>query len=410
VFIPAPDGQPRWKDDAFFVLNEHFQVVALGSDQLLASWTAWGPNLGFLRVALARSEDGGQTWSEPVILDGPGSGDNRSAFWAVPLVTASGRLYIIYGKSTGVVDRSQSDTAIMVCRYSDDAGQTWSQPVRLPFRRSPIDHPDTAIPSNWIAWRQPEFDSAGRALVTFTRWASPRADVPLAKSYSQCELMRFENLSERPEPEDIQITWLPEGDPITVPSDADPAASFAQEASVVPLPDERLFMVMRTDRGQIWYTMSDDAGKTWRATEPLRYQDDGRFVLQPVSPAPLFRLRDGRFLLLFNNNDGLALGATQRWDPKVRNRRPAYLSVGAFRPGAHQPVWFSPPRMFIDNDAVPIDIIGNVPRYDAAAYPSFTEGSGERVLWYPDRKHFLLGKRIPDVFLNGMQVPRQGSD
>ena len=73
VFIPAPDGKPCWADDTFFVLNEHFQVVPLGRKQLLASWTAWGPDLKFLRTVIARSDDAGQTWSAPFILDGPGS-------------------------------------------------------------------------------------------------------------------------------------------------------------------------------------------------------------------------------------------------------------------------------------------------------------------------------------------------
>ena len=41
-----------------------------------------------------------------------------------------------------------------------------------------------------------------------------------------------------------------------------------------------------------------------------------------------------------------------------------------------------------------------------AMYPSLTEWRGERVLWYPDRKHFLLGKRLPDSLLDDMDVPR----
>jgi len=401
VYHPAPDGNPRWHDDDFFVLNEHFIVVSTSGTNLLATWTAWGPGLKFLRVVSACSSNGGETWTEPHILDGRGPDDELSAKWAVPIVTTSGRLYCIYNKNTGVIDRNLAETGVMRCCYSDDRGKAWSEPATLSFRRSKIDHPDANIPPNWIAWRQPEFDKQGRAMVTFTRWASPKASVPYVNQYSQCELMRFENLNDNPEPKEIEITWFPESDAVTVPSEHNSEASFAQEASIIPLPDERLFMAMRTDRGVIWYTVSEDDGKSWRETEPMRYSDDDELVLQPVSPASIYRMKDRRFLLLYNNNDGYVYGAEKRWD--VKNRRPAFLALGEFRPNAHQPIWFSEPKMFIDNDAVPIDIIGNVPRYDAAAYTSFTEVN-QRILWYPDRKHFLLGKRIPDDFFADMRV------
>ncbi len=34
-----------------------------------------------------------------------------------------------------------------------------------------------------------------------------------------------------------------------------------------------------------------------------------------------------------------------------------------------------------------------------------TEHPGKRVFWYPDRKHFLLGKVISDELLADMRVP-----
>ena len=38
-------------------------------------------------------------------------------------------------------------------------------------------------------------------------------------------------------------------------------------------------------------------------------------------------------------------------------------------------------------------------------YSSFTTRNGQNVLWYPDRKFFLLGKRITTEFLEGLQAP-----
>jgi hypothetical protein len=38
-------------------------------------------------------------------------------------------------------------------------------------------------------------------------------------------------------------------------------------------------------------------------------------------------------------------------------------------------------------------------------YISLTE-KGKRTLWYPDRKHFLLGKYITNKMLKKMTVPK----
>ena len=93
VFNPAPDGKPRWQDDDFFVLNEHFIVVPTGDDKLLATWTAHGPNLAFSRVVVSRSEDGGKSWTTPDIIDGD---RETSARWSVPVVAPNGRIYLLY--------------------------------------------------------------------------------------------------------------------------------------------------------------------------------------------------------------------------------------------------------------------------------------------------------------------------
>jgi hypothetical protein len=37
--------------------------------------------------------------------------------------------------------------------------------------------------------------------------------------------------------------------------------------------------------------------------------------------------------------------------------------------------------------------------------PSLAEWRGQRVLWYPDRKYYLLGKHLPDTLLADMKAP-----
>jgi hypothetical protein len=80
-------------------------------------------------------------------------------------------------------------------------------------------------------------------------------------------------------------------------------------------------------------------------------------------------------------------------------RRPAYLALGEFRKDGYQPIWFSRPKLFADNDGV---ITGPKKTAEIATYTSYTEYGGKRTLWYPDRKYYLLGKHITDEFLEGM--------
>ena len=78
-----------------------------------------------------------------------------------------------------------------------------------------------------------------------------------------------------------------------------------------------------------------------------------------------------------------------------------WMTVGEFCPGAHQPLWFSKPKLLMDTQRVR----SGVTRLTwLAMYASLTERDGERVLWYADRKQFVLGRRIGDDLLADMKA------
>ena len=56
----------------------------------------------------------------------------------------------------------------------------------------------------------------------------------------------------------------------------------------------------------------------------------------------------------------------------------------------------------MDTDGVPI---GPRNRTECGVYTSFTSRRGNDVLWHPDRKFFLLGKRITRDFLADLKAP-----
>ena len=113
-------------------------------------------------------------------------------------------------------------------------------------------------------------------------------------------------------------------------------------------------------------------------------------------PAPLYKLSDNKFILIFHNNHGKRLGydqANKEWDINVGNivRNPAYYAVGEFKHDAEQPIWFSDPVELLNTEdiAVPPKMSAEI-----GTYPSITKFQNKTILWYPDRKRFLLGRYL----------------
>lgn len=389
--------------------NEHFLVFEGPDRSLMAVWTqSTAEGAGDHRIMFSKSVDDGVTWASPKMLAGsPRKGEGRQASWGFPLLSRSGRIYVIYNQYQGIHDYHHQVTGTMDCVYSDDAGKTWSKPGTIPMARSIYDHPDPKYPSNWIVWQRPIRDPKGKWYTGFTRWVSPAVrNKPVQKARwtdeSVTEFMRFLNIDDNPPPEKIRIQWIASGErALRVGHYLNPLLSICQEPSIVVLPDKRLFCTMRTMTGYIWYSLSSDGGETWCAPRPLLRKDYGLPILQPIFCCPIYKMADGRFLLIhhpeFNGVDPGNSGG-----PKS-NRRPAYLAVGEFRPRAEQPVWFSESRLLMDNGG---HGIGPLKRVDIGGYTSFTTRGGKNVLWHPERKFFLLGKIITAEMLKGLSPPR----
>jgi hypothetical protein len=392
--------------------NEHFLVTETPGGELLAVWTQSGcEGSGTNHLVFAHSRDH-LRWTPPQYLGGywPGRSE-KQASWGFPLVSAQGRIYVFYTKEIEVWDNARHCSGPIGTFYSDDNGHTWTAGADIPFPKNRFDHPDPAVPPNWIVWQKPIRDSKGRWLAPYTQSTSGAVFTERIQGWcnwdSRAAYMRFENIDEGPDPQDIRITWLPLNSlGIEVPHRDYPHFSVCQEPSVVLLPDGRLFCVTRTMTGYIWYSVSEDDGETWRPPEVLRYRDGGEPVPHPMSPGPVYRLADGRYLLVYHNNPGVKGQFSQfkkKWSCNEANflRDPTFIAVGEFRPNAHQPIWFSPPKQLLATDGIPV---GPKATAEIGTYTSLTEWQGRRVLWYPDRKFFLLGKDIPDELLADMRV------
>lgn len=384
--------------------NEHFLVFNGPRGGLMAVWTQ-GTHEGQpdQHMVFARSDDDGRTWSRPAVIVGPDAG-HHMARWGFPLVSRSGRIYVLYSRYTGRTDFFASITGVMGAVCSDDEGRTWTEEQVVPMPRTRWDSPDATIPANWIVWQKPLRYFDGPYYAGFTRWLSPAAAGPRKldvwwSDASVVEFMRFDNLDDDPAPGDLRISYhATDGEALRYGHIGHPEVSVVQEPGIVPLPDGRLFCVMRTNAGHPVWSESRDRGETWTQPAALRQTDTSLPLPHPCSPCPIYEVAPGEYIFLFHNHDGHFGG----WSPMDGNlhRRPIWLCRGRFRPGAKQPVWFSEPQFFMDNDGVPMR------RVDLAMYASVTATSDGVVLWYPDRKFFLLGKRIPHAWLADIAVPQ----
>ena len=378
VFIPSVE--PEKLGDMY---NDHFQVFDKPDGKLFAVWCQASVE-GALdqHVAFTRSVDKGKKWEPPRVLAG-----NRTiaeglanggaiASWAFPLVSKSGRIYVLYNQFVpGKVSTHRQHTGIMLGIYSDDDGDTWSKPEEIPMPRSSNDSPDTSIPPEWVVWQKPlRLGKNGNYLVGVSRYAHPSQH---AKYRTLTEFILFDNVDANPPIKNLVVRWVQTND------QALHLGVHCEEPAIVKLPDGRLFCVMRTGIGSPAWTQSKDDGETWSEPKPLLMKDGGEAIPHPMSPCPIYDAKGNEaasglyFFLAHNKFD------KENKNP-WQNRGTLYLFAGRFQKDAEQPVWFDNPQQFIDRPS------------NNSFYCSVTVIDGKTVLWYPDQKFYLLGKIIDD--------------
>ena len=412
----SPDGVPQPSESDFQVYipktqdgpdgcNQHFLVIPLPNGDFLATWTMGAlEGSGDQHVVTAKSSDAGQTWTQPKYLMGPDE-DGCIASWSFPVV-AGDRVYIFYNKHRGFVDFHHQWTGQLWFQYSDDFGSTWSKPYKhLQISPNSYSHKVPGSDPNWIVYQAPIITPSGRVLVGFTHIATRALCEQEEIFSSEARFLCFDNLLTEGDPEKLTVTTWPENgqDGLRMTDPRYPWTRFLQEPTIQPLLDGRLFCVMRSATGYAAYSISNDDGRNWSKPEILRYYDGGPKVEQPIAPCPLYKLRDGRFILVFHNNTGDANQGRHVAD-WCRNRRPVYLLVGRERPDSNgqQPIVFSQPRVLADNDRIPIS---RKQLTEIGTYPSVFEYRDKVNFFFPDRKHFLLGKILSSELLSDSGLP-----
>ncbi|WP_447599688.1 sialidase family protein [Nitrospira sp. Nam80] len=135
-------------------------------------YVAWRKIFGDIReTVVARSEDGGQTFSAPVVV-----GHDQWVFPSCPHRPASlgvdqqGRLYVVW------YTEGTDETPAIYLAYSDDRGKTFSQKRQLNGGKGTFpDHPQMAV------------DPAGRVVVVWEEQSPVRREVVVSASLDRGE-------------------------------------------------------------------------------------------------------------------------------------------------------------------------------------------------------------------------------
>ncbi|MBU4459826.1 MAG: glycoside hydrolase [Verrucomicrobia bacterium] len=376
--------------------NDHFQVFDKPDGTLFAAWTqATKEGDVDQHVCFSRSRDKGRTWTGPVILAGSPNHVNPQpiASWQQPMVSKSGRIYMLWNQR---VSNDPLHHGIMAGKYSDDDGDTWSQPRVVPFPRVNRDPPDK--PPSWCIWQRPlRLGKDGRYLAGLTRHGVVAGETATAAAVeserenkdnrlqsklagSTVEFIQYDNIDDDPKIEDIRVVLLAANEKEVAV--IDPKWGLCcQEASIVALPDGRLFALMRTSAGSPYWTQSRDKGLNWDSPKVLK-DAQGKAYLHPCAPCPIYDRKgpeagSGEYFAFVSNEERNEKNA-------YAPRGPLFLIAGTFDPQGEQPIRFAVPKPFPSRPA------GN------AFYTSLTVVEGRTVLWIPDWKHFLIGKVIGD--------------
>lgn len=382
MFVPK---QLEWESD-----NVHLYVVEHKKyGGMLAFWTqSTFEGTGNNHIVMAGSKDGGKNWSTPKYILGSKAMTREDglkepqASWGFPIVTKSGRIYLFYYREIlGVKDNSRQLTGIFSSIYSDDCGETWSESCDIKQRLTPYDC-DEYIQDD-IVYELPMRGPDGKYLAGFTKYVSRKINDEL-KGGCRVYFYRFDNIDDDPEIKDLKITTLPKDEKGIYVYKPNGCIGRIEEPAWVILPDNRIFCTMRTDLGCVYYSISSDSGESW--TEPrILYFDDMTPFVHPISPCPVYDLGDGRYMQLFH-------GQCNPNKPYLP-RNTLHYAIGYFDSDSSQPIRFkkedSKLYMHLGEDA---DGFGTDKQ--EAIYGTMTHCDNKNILWYPDRKFFLLGKDV----------------
>ncbi|MFH1269147.1 MAG: exo-alpha-sialidase, partial [Planctomycetota bacterium] len=211
----------------------------------------------------------------------------------------------------------------------DDHGRTWSERrYRLPMRLTACDRANNWQGKVQIFWGidKPKV-TGGSVLFAFTKLGRDMLD------YGEGWLYRSDNMLFEPDVEKLRWELLPDGEHGIR---KDEFGSVQEEHNLVPIDEDRLYMVYRTTTGYPCHSYSNDRGHTWSTPEHMTYTPGGRKIKNNRACPKLWRVENGKYLFWFHNHSGRSF----------TDRNPVWVSGGEIREGRMH--WSEPEILLYD--------------------------------------------------------------
>ncbi|MEY3285207.1 MAG: hypothetical protein RIR86_3220 [Acidobacteriota bacterium] len=349
---------------------------------------------GGQHIVAVISRDKGRTWSAPIDIE-PATGYEAS--WVVPFKTDYGRVYAFYTYNKSNIREvpnaasfgKRVDTlGVYAFKYSDDHGQTWSKDrYEIPMHVTEADRDNNFGGETLFFWGVSKPIVHKGAVYwgwnRVTRWGWPGVLVR-----SQGHFMRGENLLTERDPRRLRWQILPKSDDGL----RAPKGPIAEEINLVSLNDGGLYATYRTIDGYLCHAYSRDDGRTWTPPAYATFAN-GRPIKHPRAYAPVWKLRNGKYLLWFHNHGGEAVH-TEEWGrgSYYQRRNPVWVSGGVERNGRIE--WSEPEILLYDDD----------PQV-RMSYPDLLEDGGKYFIT-ETQKSIARTHEIPAALLEAMW--RQG--
>lgn len=277
VLIPTTPRSPK---------NTEGSMIALKNGDLLFLWTSYldidllpeedrppfsekrrAPTSddGYSRIYAMQSSDGGFTWSQPwVAVDDPDAEINCMS----PALTrmADGRLLLAYSWRSGGNHVENHGHCQKRVRISDDEGKTWSDYQQI----TPADG------LYYTGCHDRAYTLKSARVLVQCHTLHPGAEKKMSNFVAYSD--------------DNGATWSLSN------FVTEPISRGFEEASIARRADGSLLMMMRSWRGQAFYTESSDEGATWSEAYPSG-------VIAPAAPSLMVNIPNSDDLLLIWNSN-----------------------------------------------------------------------------------------------------------
>ena len=286
LLVPATELSPKNSEGSAIVLRDgrilftwsQFLVPELmpAEEQPPTSPVRGSPlsDDGYARIAGMLSEDGGRTWSDPFVLV-----DDRDALvnCICPGLTrlANGNLLLAYSwRSGGNRDKENPHNCAKMVRISEDEGESWSdrEPITIQdggYHTGCHDRAYTLSTGRTIIQCHTIFPSYRKEMGTYVA----RSDDD-GRTWERSEILTEEK------------------------------SRLLEEGSIEERADGSLLMVMRSSRGNSYYSESNDGGETWSKPRPSG-------VITPMAPSLLKRLPDSTDMVMIWNSQWIPWAGLQ---------------------------------------------------------------------------------------------------